>query len=108
MCTTESFRYPTTFSNDSVVHMMESALQYHRDIFAWLRHNCGVRKVFVTMSQQHFAPRGIMRTRGMRNRRNAIVHRIFAGQPGWRLGMCNEQIYEPGTLVQNIPVFGLA
>ena len=103
-----TFRYPANFPNDCVVPMMESALQYHRDMYVCLRRFCLVRKFLVTMLQAH-APRGIMRTRGIRHRRNANVHEIFAGQPGWRVGTANyEQIYEPGTWVGNIPVFGLA
>ena len=100
------FRYPRTFPNDSVTYLMEATLQFHRDIFASLHHHCGVTSFYVQMWPGQ-SPR-MVTTRGMLHRHNSHVHKLFNGQPGWRMGMNTDtHIYEP-VPPANVPIFGLA
>ena len=103
--------YPMNIPNDVVVPMIETALRHYQDLYARLRRHCGLRRIWVQLGVRYndmIQPR--RNTRGMANRHNFEVHRIFAGRPGWRVDRENNQYikYEPASMAENaIPIHGI-
>lgn len=99
------FFYPPNLQHHDVVTMLERALIHHPDMYSLLRRHCGLRRIYVRLSSTHQQIAGAV-TRGMANRYNCELHRIFPQRQGWRVGPNNDYfIYEPGSLaVNSIPM----